>query len=343
MNDESKSRLKLPVALFVLLIAFSAAYYARNQSRIYAPEQTPLSLQLSGASAYPDAELSGLAWHGDTLILLPQYPERFGAGDGALFALPKAQILAALDATPQTPLEPFLVHLSAPNLKNSIANFQGYEAIAFNGDQVFVTIEAGWGTDMHGYLVGGRISPDQSEIALDTSNVREIPLAFPSDNHSDEALLVVGDSILTFFEINGADLNRAPAAHVFDFDLNPKGTLPFPNIEYRITDAALDADNTFWAINYFFPGDANLAVKNDSLAEKYGRGKTHAQHSQVERLVEMTYSPDGIALTDSAPIQLTLDGDTARNLEGLEVLDDKGFLLVTDKFPTTLFLFVPKP
>ena len=60
----------------------------------------------------------------------------------------------------------------------------------------------------------------------------------------------------------------------------------------------------------------------------------------MERLVELNYSSDGITLADSAPIQLTLDGDNARNLEGLVVLDNQGFLMVTDKFPSTMLIFV---
>ncbi|MBK9778950.1 MAG: hypothetical protein IPP55_02695 [Anaerolineales bacterium] len=109
-----------------------------------------------------------------------------------------------------------------------------------------------------------------------------------------------------------------------------------------MTDAAADG-NTFWVINYFFPGDTDLTPKTDPLVEKYGEGPTHTQQDQVERLVKMTYSPNGITFADAAPIQLTLDGNTARNLEGLVLLNDQGFLLVTDKFPSTLLMFVKKP
>lgn len=333
------NRLMLSITALIVLIVLAGWFYAQNGSRTFAQEQEVINLELTGPITDPNAELSGLGWYGDTLILLPQYPERFADGDGALFAIPKADILAALDPAHQTPLEPTLVHLTAPGLKESIPNFQGFEAIGFHDDQVFLTIEAGEGTDMHGYLVSGTIDADLSEIVLDTSNVVEIPMAFPSDNHSDEALIVTNDAVLTFFEINGADLNPSPAAHVFDFDLNPQGTISIPNLEYRLTDAALDGDSV-WVINYFFPGDTDLTPKTDPLAEKYGEGKTHAAQDQVERLVELNYSTNGITLAGSAPIQLTLDGDNARNLEGIVVLDNQGFLLVTDKFPSTMLVFV---
>lgn len=332
----------LPIFLLILLFALAGWYYSQNLPVAASAAEQPVTiLELSGPITSPDAELSGLGWHGETLILLPQYPERFGEGDGALFALAKTDILTALDG--DTPLEPALVMLNAPGLKESISNFQGYESIVFNGDQVYLTIEAGEGTDMHGYLVSGEISADASEITLEPSNVVEIPMAFPSDNHTDEAIIIQKGFVLTFFEINGADLNSAPVAHAFDLDLNPQGTVSIPNLEYRLTDAAAESGNDFWVINYFFPGDTDLTPNVDPLAQKYGEGPTHAQQDQVERLVKMTYTPNGIILADKAPVQLTLDGDIARNIEGLVLLDEKGFLLVTDKFPSTLLMYIKRP
>lgn len=331
-----------PIFLLILLIVLAGWYYSQNLPVAASVTEQPVTiLELTGPITSPDAELSGLGWHGETLILLPQYPERFGEGDGALFALSKADILAALDG--DTPLEPALVMLNAPGLKESISNFQGYESIVFNGDQVFLTIETGEGTDMHGYIVSGEISANESEITLDTSNVVEIPMAFPSDNHTDEAIIIQKGFVLTFFEINGASLNSAPVAHAFDLDLNPQGTVSIPNLEYRLTDAAPESGNDFWVINYFFPGDTDLTPNVDPLAQKYGEGPTHAQQDQVERLVKMTYTPNGIIFADKAPVQLTLDDDIARNIEGLVLLNEKGFLLATDKFPSTLLMFVPKP
>jgi hypothetical protein len=340
-NMQSKSNAWLPITLLVLLVAFSGWQYAQRNSKIFPEEQPVRALELAGPIADASAELSGLAWHGDTLILLPQYPERFGDGDGALFAISKSDILAALDAAHPTPLEPAPVPLTAPGLKESIPNFQGYEAIGFHGDRVYVTVEAGEGADMHGYLVGGVITANK--VTLDTSNVVEIPLPFPSENHTDEALIVTDDSVLTFFELNGADLNPAPAAQAFDLNLNPKGTLSFPNLEYRLTDAALSTDGILWVINYFFPGDTDMLPQSDPLAEQFGEGRTHSKQDQVERLVQLSLGKNAITLTGSAPVQLILTEEEARNWEGLVLLDERGFLLATDKFPSTILAFVAMP
>jgi len=57
--------------------------------------------------------------------------------------------------------------------------------------------------------------------------------------------------------------------------------------------------------------------------------------------VEMQITDEGIALIDQAPIQLDLPGEDARNWEGIARLDERGFLVVTDKYPQTLLGLVP--
>jgi len=336
-----KYLLVLIVALLIFAAVFGYFYTRRQGAKPTAAggEQPVELIPLAGEVADAAAEVSGLAWHGDSLILLPQYPERFGEGDGTLFALPKADILNYLDGKSTAPLTPVSIKLSAAGLKESIPNFQGYEAIGFHGDQIFMTIEAGEGADMRGYLVGGTIA--ENEIKLDTSRVVEIPLPIDSENHTDEALVVTEDKALTFYELNGADLVPQPAAQVFDFELNPETSISLPHLEYRLTDAVF-ADGKIWVINYFFPGDTDMLPKVDPLAQTFGEGATHAQYDQVERLVELNYGDSGIMLTDFAPIQMTLVEDS-RNWEGLVMLDQRGFLVATDKYPGTLLGFVEMP
>jgi hypothetical protein len=343
---KSKKTLFIFIAALLILAAVFGYFYFGQQSAKSAAEtatggEQPVELiQLAGAVADASAEVSGLAWHADLLILLPQYPERFGEGDGALFALPKADILNYLDGKSTAPLTPTIIKLNAAGLKESIPNFQGYEAIGFHGDQIFMTIEAGEGADMHGYLVSGTIA--ENEIQLDTSKVVEIPLPIASENHTDEALIVTDDKVLTFYELNGADLNPQPAAQAFNFELVPEPSISLPQLEYRLTDAAITPDGKIWVINYFFSGDTDMLPKVDPLAQTFGEGSTHAKYDHVERLVELSYSESGITLTDTAPIQMMLEED-ARNWEGLVMLDQRGFLVATDKYPGTLLGFIAIP
>lgn len=299
-------------------------------------------IPLAGPLAAANAEISGLAWYGDMLILLPQFPGRF---DDQLFALPKADIMAFLDGLQDGPLMPQPIPLAAPGLAQ-LAGYEGLEAIAFRGDQVFVTIETSNGSPMMGYLATGSSMPDLSQIELDMTNLAEIAPPAPLANYSDETLLVKDDAVLTIYEANGNHINPGPAAHQFSLELEPLGLLPFPAIEYRVTDATeVDENGRFWVINYLFPGDiGKLNPAPDSIAERYGRGPTHATSETVERLVELQINSDGMTLADTPPIQLELlaDGE-ARNWEGIARLDERGFLLATDKFPETILAFVALP
>jgi hypothetical protein len=186
---------------------------------------------------------------------------------------------------------------------------------------------------------------DLSELRLDLSTLVENPPQVQIENFTDESLLVYKDTLFTFFESYGAAFNPAPSAHCFRLDLQPcaTATLPFPAIEYRITDATPpDEQGRFWAINYFFTGDTKIQPAADPLAEQYGEGPTHALYATVERLVEFQIGASGITLAAAPPIQLQLiDDDHARNWEAIARLDSLGFLLATDKFPATILAFVP--
>lgn len=301
-------------------------------------------IALGGPAGKPNAELSGLAWYADWLIMLPQYPSRFSGGsEGALLALPKEQILAYLKGELSEALVPVHVPLLAPGLIEQARGYEGFEALSVVGEHIFMTIEANSGAGMLSYLVGGVIQPDLSEVRLDSASMRVIPAQARISNFSDEALTSTPDRLFTIYESNGALYNPLPTVHAFDLQLNPAENAAFPHIEYRITDATpIDADGFFWAINYFYPGDTKIKPEHDPLALKFGSGPTHAAFPQVERLLQFRLQDGAVTLVDRPPVQLVLeDASTARNWEGLAVLEDLGFLLVSDLHPSTLFAFVP--
>src|SRR3954462_11397216 len=81
------------------------------------------------------SETSGLAWYGDYLILLPQYPDwQQTAGDGVLLVLHKQEILDILDYKRSGALQPRPVPFRTGDLRHKITKFEGYEAIAIHGD-----------------------------------------------------------------------------------------------------------------------------------------------------------------------------------------------------------------
>ncbi len=304
-------------------------------------EQSVEVLPLSGPIPVPDAEISGMAWYEDTLVILPQYPERFAEGEvPQIFVLPKSTILEVLNGQSDS-LKPIAVPFSTPDFQALIPGFQGFEAIGFAGDRVFFTIEADTGTDTEGYLVRGQVAGDLQSFQIEADNLTRIPSQSGLGNMAEESLLVTETALLTFHEVNGEALNPFPVAHRFSFDLEFLGTVPFPHLEYRVTDAtALDESGQFWMMNYFFADDHLLKPETDPLRQSYGTGETHAGQETVERIIALRYDGDRITRIDQPPILLSL-GNEGRNWEAMVRLDDRGFLVMTDRFPETVLGFVP--
>ena len=308
------------------------------------PPDVPVTpIPLTGPLAKSSAEISGLAWYQDYLILLPQYPKHVSqAPGGALYALKKADILAYLDSSRQDPLVPQEIPL-VPQGENQVAGYEGFEAIGFAGQQVYLTIEASPLGRMKSYLLEGEMAPDLSQITLQPERRVEAPLDVQISNLSNEALIVTGQQVILFYEANGAKVYPQPRAQAYTLDLQPDGSLDLPHLEYRLTDATQpDSQGRFWVINYAYPGDLKLLTNHDPLAEQFGQSPSQENSSVVERLVQMQVQDGSIQLTGRPPVQLKLlEGQVPRNWEGIVRLDERGFLLATDEFPETIFAFVP--
>jgi hypothetical protein len=233
----------------------------------------------------------------------------------------------------------------AAGVPAKIQGFEGFEAIAFSADRVFLTIEARRLDIWTGYLVAGSVSPDGSGIRLDPESI--VPLTPPVNlnNKSDEALVVSGGKILSLFEANGSTISPHPVAHLINQATLSVRQIPLANVEYRITDATPANENgQFWALNVFWPGELLLLPFEDPLAGQFGEGTSHSISSSVERLLRFEFTGSSVELVGQAPIQLELEpGEGTRNWEGLAALDNRGFLLMTDEFPTTILAFAPWP
>lgn len=298
-------------------------------------------LPLEGAAASSEAELSGLDWLGDLLVLLPQQPE---VTDDCLFTLTSEALLAAVEAPRPTPLTPSCLRIYYGPEVETLPGFDGYEAIAFEGDRFYLTAEVEREGHMAAYVLGGRVAPNREALYLDEI-IHEVPAQTRIDNLSEEALVVTPRGLLSLHEVHGAAVNASPAAHLYPGSAEAPLALAFPRIEYRVTDAsALDEHGRFWVINYFWPGDSLLYVDQDPLAPNEGREDPLPRSRPVERLIELVLTADGIELAGSLPLDLPLDArGRPRNWEGIARLQDRGFLLVTDRFPETMLAFIPYP
>lgn len=275
------------------------------------------------------AEVSAMAWHGDDLWLVPQYPERFAREGvaGALLSIPRARIEAYLDGRARAAIEPARVPFIAGSV-TAVQGYEGIEAMVVEGDRVWVSVEVSESPRRaSSIVVSGRITAEG--VQLDDRRVA-IPPPVDLPNTGYEALLAVPDGIVAIFESNGSTQPAPPVAYVVARELGgPPAAIPFPRTEYRITDVtALDARGRFWAMNYFFPGDFFLAP-----------GDVRAVDT-VEQLVEFQWGPDGISRTSRPPVALRRS-NRPRNWEGLARLPGRGVLAVTDEWPDTLLALIP--
>ena len=96
------------VIYFAVLLALSgclgtAELPARPADVKIVSEQPVTEIPLAGPANQAKAEISGMAWYKDWLVLLPQYPS---VVETSLYAIPKADIVAFLDGELAGPLTP---------------------------------------------------------------------------------------------------------------------------------------------------------------------------------------------------------------------------------------------
>jgi hypothetical protein len=339
----------LAIALLVVVIGASGCRPSdgsqMNPSPPTAVEEAAVRpLPLGAPLDDPRIEISGLAWHGDTLVILPQYTSLEAPNNQhRLWGLPRAAIDRFLQDTTAAPLDPFPIRVDARSVASYTGSYEGCEAIAFRGDTLYIVTESGTsGADgMTGHLLRGRVAPGLDRIEIEGTSVQKLPRQTGLANMSYEALLVNADTLIALHEANGAAVNTRPRAHRFDPALRPLDPVTFPTLEYRLTDAtAVDEAGRFWVTNFFFPGERELLQPaTDSVALRHGTGASHVRSPVVERLVEYQIVNGGIRRTDRPPIWLQLGENTGRNWEGIVRYRD-GFLLATDRFPKTILAYV---
>ena len=321
------------LVLFLLLIAISCSL-KRTQ------EKTPIMLKISGPMKNSDEEISGMDWYNDNLIMLPENL------NGYAFAIKKSDLDSRINSSDTSAIKPKKINFNTPNYKKLIPGFDSFEAIAFRGYEVYLTIEIKFPDSMSCFIARGHIDAQTLDITIPEQNLTQISVPTYVDNMSYESLVVDKDRIIALFEANGDSLIKSP----YVISINSSGNDIFKyqtsSINYRIADATrVDKNNRFWAINYFFPRDRGvLKPGDDILASKYGQGLTHSKSERVERLVEYKIHNKKVLITNNPPIEIKLEGEkTSRKWEAIARYEDRGFLLATDKYPKpyTLLAYVP--
>ena len=318
------TRLNLILTLLVLSIGLSKEIQYKD-------------IPLSGLITNPKQEISGLDWYGNDLVLLPENLEGF------LYMISRPDIYASINSDGPSSIKPKKTPFITPDYSKSIPGFEGLEAIAFNGDNVYITLEVEDEKTMRGYLVWGTIDPISLKVTIPEENQMELETPIQVKNMTYESLLIHNSELILFYEAQGRNLQKSVwqfQVSLTDFSVSK---IDFPHVEYRITDVSrLDDQDKFWAINYLWPGDTKrLNPAPDSIAIKFGEGESHQQLDAVERLIEFEIQENKIQFSGREPIQIQLDADGSRNWEGIVRLDELGFLIATDKYPGMILGFIP--
>ena len=294
------------------------------------------TIELTLPPPYNDAqnEYSGLAWAKDYLILLPQYPT------GYLVALSRDDLSKAIDSDSDHSVTPIRVPFRGGEFTRLIPGYEGFEALAFKDTTVFFSIESETRKGLKGYFVSGHMPSLSKGITLDPTNILDIPTPVTIDNMAFEALILEDDHLIPLYEANGIKVNRDPWVHIISTNLTVDDKIPFPNIEYRITDATQpDEHGKFWVINYLWRGDyRKLKPVKDGIENPFGKV---TKHTDVERLIEIEFRDDHFYLTNTPPVYLTQPEKKSRNWEGIVRFENRGFILITDEYPQTILMFVP--
>lgn len=306
-------------------------------------EYVPKILPIEGELGESSAEISGLCWYGDRLIVLPQYPSRFNSDYGKIFYINKQEIKKFISNPNIKSLNYGFFKIDISGLEDLFVIGSGFEAVTINQNNIFFTIEhLNWG-NTESKLIKGTIDSVNNEIVLDKQSITPVKNKLNFRNTSDETIIHYDNKIIPIFEVYGKNIHSEPKVPVYSPNLILTSELNFPNIEYRLTDAtSVDSSGRFWAINYFYPGDQNkLIPAADTLYKRFGIGKSHLKYDPVERLVQFKITENEIILSPTEPIYIELLGNNGRNWEGIAKLDDIGFILATDTYPQTILAFLP--
>ena len=304
--------------------------------QIFGKEVKVQEIQLSGLITDKKQEISGMDWYQDRLFLLP---ENMG---GFLFSISKGEILDAIVGGKKVPITPKKTRFKTPDYSSLIKGFDGFEAIAFSEDKIYISIEAERDGKMIAYLAWGEINSKSLEVNIGEDHILPMNTPIQLDNMSFESLLIDNNDIIMIYEANGSNLRKGARQNVFSPKNGITSHINFPNIEYRITDVTrMDNNGRFWAINYFWPGDKKLlSPGEDNVLNKVKQGSTHSKSNQIERLIEFEMSAGEISISETKPIQLFLESDESRNWEAIARLGNRGLLIATDKHPRMILGYV---
>lgn len=309
-------------------------------------ENKILKIELAGKAASDEAEISSLAKAGRDIILIPQFPYKFSnIKDGIIWKIPESRIEDYISGKNRNKIVPEEIVIEAKGFDDIIRRpGGGIEAMVFNGSSVFAVIEYVRADSSFSYLIKGKYFSEEKRIVFIPYKKVRINTTYNIENLTVETLTFINDRIIAIPELNGKIIAGNPFASEFDRELNFIRKIEMPFIEYRITDATyINEDSTFYVTNYNYPGEEKIIKPDvDSIAQKFGIGKSHFGTKVLERIVKLKLNKDKIEICDEASLYIKLNSEkTGRNWEGIIEFGKDGFIIMTDFAPNT-FAYIKK-
>lgn len=319
--------------ILIVIVALFVFSCSQGGEKIESSSSNLIHIQLEGDIAERKLEASGLTWYNDNLIILPQFPHKWdNEFDGAIYFIPKESIESYLRGENRNPIKGEKISFIADGLDEIGKRWgSGYEAITFVGDTCYVSIESVKSGESTSFIVKGKINFKEKIITLNSDSKIELKSQTGIHNMGEETIVANNGSVFSIHEANGENVNKSPTAIKLSGSLNVEEKIPFPNVEYRITDAtSVDLIGKFFAINYFYPGEFEKLKPNLSEEEK---------DKAIEQILEFQILDDKIIRTTKSPIVISKGkNEKGSNWEGIVKFND-GFLIITDMFPETVLAY----
>lgn len=285
-------------------------------------------------------QLSGMAWHNNRLYLLPQFLSNASPdlkGDLFIHSVSADSIQRVIDGKDAGLTNCVNIRIkNADKLPQEIHDhYGGFEAIAINGNTVYLTIESS-GTWNNNYLLCGKLNVKKQLITINPKKIVSLKRFDETDNAGFEALAYYrrNKKLTAIYEFNAAP----QANHAYEIGRNlrsvKKVALPFAY--FRITDITYSND-TLFALNYHWGGDYSTYLRDyhpehirDSVPElkiSFEQEPTRLENPRRSFTKIMYLDPENRSRWKTAVV--VNEPTSENNWEGL-VRFKNGFLLLSD-------------
>jgi hypothetical protein len=332
--------------IFILLVLFLGCS-SNSKFENYEPKDFR-EIKLPEEIGNVKFEYSGLTIFENNLILLPQYP--FSSENdsiGYFFSIPLQRIRNYLKKNEYfIPIEVDSIKINLLELQQFNSSGSGLEAIEIDEKgNVYISIESysfkkGFAD---AYFFQGKFSADRKSIKFDKNSIIQIPSVNHLPNLSYESLVKYGNDILFIYEANGQNISNNHKTYKWNLEQQKFSEILFEPIEYRITDVAKQSDSTFFALNYFWPGERELLKPScDSLGLLKNESRVSCFQKSVERIVKFIVTNEAINIDYSfQPINFRISKEGSTNWEGLAYHKELGYFVISDTYPRTILGIIP--